>query len=65
MSSIQEIELQRYHKELVKDVASLIEKYRRMMDWDIPENDEREGDKLIFAAVQKALDALRQEAENR
>ena len=60
MSKLQEIELQRYHKELVKDVESLVKKYRRMMDWDIPENDEKEGDVLIFDAIQKALDASRE-----
>lgn len=41
MSTMQEIELQRYHKELVKDVSSLVDKYRRAMEWDIPESDEK------------------------
>ena len=59
MSSMQEIELQRYHKELVGDVRALVEKYRRAMDWDIPENDEQEADILIFAAIQKALDEIK------
>ena len=59
MSESQKIELQRHHKELVKDVASLIDKYRRMMEWDIPESDEREGDRLIIEAIQEALDALK------
>ena len=56
---MQEIELQRYHKELVKDVASLVDKYRRAMEWDIPESDEQEGDALIYEAIQKALDNLK------
>ncbi len=60
MSSMQKIELERHHKELVNDVKALVEKYRRAMDWDIPENDEQEGDKMIFAAIQKALDAIKQ-----
>lgn len=59
MSESQKIELQRHHKELVKDVASLVDKYRRMMEWDIPESDEREGDRLILEAIQEALDALK------
>jgi len=59
MSESQEIEIQRYHKELVKDVASLVDKYRRIMEWDIPESNEDEGDKLIFKAIQDALDALK------
>ena len=59
MSTIQEIELQRYHKELIKDVNLLVDKYRRAMEWDIPESDEKEGDKLIIEAIQKALDAIK------
>jgi len=59
MSESQKIELQRHHKELVKDVASLVDKYRRMMEWDIPESDESEGDRLIIEAIQNALDALK------
>ncbi len=59
MSSMQEIELQRYHKELVSEVKSLVEKYRRAMGWDIPDNDEKKGDVLIFEAIQKALDAIK------
>jgi len=62
MSSMQEIELQRYHKELVKDVESLVDKYRRAMEWDIAESDESEGDRLIIAAIQKALDAIKSSA---
>jgi len=63
MSSMQEIELQRYHEELVKDVSSLVDKYRRAMEWDIPESDEKEGDVLIFEAIQKALDVLKDSAK--
>ncbi len=61
MSEMQEIELQRHHKELMKDVRHLVEKYRRMMDWDIPENDEAESDRLILQAVRKALEAVEAE----
>ncbi len=59
MSSMQEIELERHHKELVNDVKALVEKYRRAMDWDIPENNDQESDQMIFAAIQKALDAIK------
>ena len=55
-----EIEIQRYHDKLVKDVEHLVDKYRRIMEWDIPEYDESEGDKLILQAIQQALDSLKQ-----
>ncbi len=64
MSESQKIEIQRYHKELVKDFASLVDKYRRIMEWDIPESNESEGDKLIFKAIQDALDALKESRGN-
>ncbi len=56
---MQEIEIERYHDKIVEDVAALVEKYRKIMDWDIPENDEELADKLIFEAVQKALDEVK------
>ncbi len=58
MSTMQEIELQRHHRELVKDVTSLVDKYRRAMEWDIPESDEKTGDRLIIQAIRKALDEV-------
>ena len=56
---MQEIELQRYHKELVKDVESLVDKYRRAMEWDIPDCDEKEGDRFIIDAILKALNTIK------
>jgi len=58
MSDMQEIEIERYHKRIVKDMRHLIERYREIMAWDIPENDPVEADKLIFQAVHAALDEI-------
>ena len=58
MSQIQEIEINRYHARIVKDMRHLIERYREIMAWDIPENDPVEADKLIFIAVQTALEEI-------
>lgn len=60
MSDMQEIEIERYHKRIVKDMRHLIERYREIMAWDIPENDPVEADKLIFKAVHVALDEIEQ-----
>ena len=60
-TSMQEIELQRHHHALLADVRSLVEKYRSMMAWDIPDNDEQQADRLIFDAIQQALDTIRSE----
>jgi hypothetical protein len=59
MSQMQEIEINRYHNRIVKDVSHLIERYREIMAWDVPENDPVEADKLIFKAVYSALEDLK------
>ena len=55
MSEMQQIEITRYHDRIVKDMQHLIERYREIMAWDIPENDPTEADRLIFKAVHAAL----------
>lgn len=62
MSDIQEIEINRYRGRIVKDMRHLIERYREIMAWDIPENDPVEADKLIFAAIHEALDKIEKQA---
>ncbi len=61
MSKMQEIEIERYHKRIDKDVRHLIERYREIMAWDIPENDPDEANRLIFKAVHAALDKIENE----
>ncbi len=55
MGEMQQIEINRYQNEIMDDVKELVEKYRRAMDWDIPENDDRESDQLILQAIEAAL----------
>ncbi len=55
MTDVQNIEIERYHDKIVKDVRHLIEKYREIMAWDVPENDPVEADRLIFQAINTAL----------
>lgn len=61
MSKVQEIEINRYHDRIVKDLHHLIERYREIMAWDVPENDPIEADKLIFNAVHSALSEIENE----
>ena len=44
--------------EIEKDMRGLLEKYRTIFGWDIPEIDQIGADKLILAAMHKALDDL-------
>jgi len=61
MSQMQEIEINRYHDRIEKDLHHLIERYREIMAWDIPENDPVEADRLIFKAVHSALSKIENE----
>ncbi len=62
MTDMQQIEINRYHNEIIDDVKQLVEKYRKAMDWDIPENDDKKSDLLIFAAIEAALASAKDEA---
>lgn len=55
MTSMEEIELDKRRKALDKDVASLVDKYLRAMEWDIPEADEARGRQLILDEIKQAI----------
>jgi hypothetical protein len=55
MMDIEKVELNRHKKQIRKDVLNLIEKYRKIFDWDVPENDEVVSDKLILSEIRKVL----------
>ena len=58
MKKMEQMELEAHRAEIVKDMHSLVEKYRAIFDWDIPEIDQHAADKLILAAMHKALDDI-------
>ena len=60
MTDVQNIEIERYHDKIVKDLRHVIEKYREIMAWDVPENDPVEADRLIFQAIHTALAEIEQ-----
>jgi hypothetical protein len=39
-------------------VKELVERYRAIFDWDVPDIDQAAADKLILTEVRKAVDAL-------
>jgi hypothetical protein len=55
MPSMEEIELDKRRKALDKDVASLVDKYLRAMEWDIPEADEARARQLILDEIKQAI----------
>ena len=58
MSSMEEIEMEKRRKALDKDVASLLDKYLRAMEWDIPEADETKARQLILNEFKSAISRL-------
>ena len=58
MKEIEQLELDAHRSEIAADMRSLVEKYRTIFDWDIPEIDQKAADKLILAAMHKALDDI-------
>jgi hypothetical protein len=55
LEKIEQIELDAHRSQIVADMKDLVEKYRKIFDWDIPEVDQNAADKLILAAIRKAL----------
>jgi len=58
MPKLEQIEIDRYRQQISDDVEKLVDKYRRIFDWDIPETDEPEAKRLILAAIRQAVDEL-------
>jgi hypothetical protein len=58
MAGIAKVEIDRYREELQDDVQHLVKKYCRIMGWEVPELDETEARRLIFAALREALDRV-------
>ena len=61
MAKIERMELDGHRREIIADVKSLVEKYRAIFDWDVPEIDQNVADKLILVEMRKALDAIEKE----
>lgn len=58
MEKIENIEMDAHREQLISDVKKLVEKYRSIFGWDVPDNDQTFSDKLILAAIRKALDDI-------
>jgi len=61
MPAIEELELDAHRKQLRFDVSALVNKYRAIFGWDVPEIDEALSDRLLFAAIRQTLNELERE----
>jgi hypothetical protein len=60
VAKIEERELEGHRAQIIADVKKLVEKYRAIFDWDVPDIDQTAADKLILMQIRKALDELEQ-----
>jgi hypothetical protein len=58
MARIEDIEMDLYREQLISDVKKLVEKYRSIFGWNVPDNDQPFSDKLNLAAIRKVLDDI-------
>jgi hypothetical protein len=58
VAEIEQVELERRRGALIADVRNLVEKYRAIFDWDVPDIDQNAADKLILVEMRKALDEI-------
>ena len=58
MGEIEQRELEGNRNQLIGDVRRLIEKYRAIFDWDVPDIDQNAADRLILGEVKRALEDI-------
>jgi hypothetical protein len=63
MNEMEKIEIARYHREIVEDVRHLLKKYRRIMEWDVPEVDDKAARELILQAFKDSVAEVEAEQE--
>ena len=61
MSKIEEVELDAHRSQIVADMKGLVQKYRAIFGWDIPDIDQKSADKLILGAIRKELERIEKE----
>ena len=58
MAGIEQAELENHRRQIAYDVNKLVEKYRAIFDWDVPDIDQTEADRLILKEIERALDDI-------
>jgi len=58
MAQIDELKMDAHRTQLNSDVRSLVDKYRAIFGWDVPEVDEVLSLRLIVKAMRQALDEV-------
>jgi hypothetical protein len=64
VARIEKLELEAHRERLTAEVKHLVEKYRAIFEWDVPDINEAASDKLILGAIRQALDAIEKSLAN-
>ena len=62
MAKIEELEMDAHRAQLHSDLRRLVDKYRAIFGWDVPEVDEALSQRLIIESLRRALDDLEKQA---
>ena len=58
MAEMEKLEIDAHRAQLISDVKHLVEKYRSIFEWDVPEVNEALSDRMILKEVRQALDGI-------
>lgn len=58
MPQMEVLELDAHREQLTADVQALVERYRSIFEWDIPDINQGRSDRLILQAIRQALDGV-------
>ena len=61
MSEMEKLEIVAHRNDINADVKQLVEKYRAIFGWDIPEINQNVADKLILQAIHQSLNKVEKE----
>ena len=64
MAKMEQLELAAHREKLQSDVRHLVEKYRAIFEWDVPDIDQALSDRLIVTAMRETLDAIEKALSN-
>ncbi len=65
MERIEQIELEHQRHRIIADVRKLVEKYRSVFTWDVPDIDQAAADRLLLAEIRRALDDIERSTPRR
>lgn len=54
MADVEQLEVARYRGELRADLNGLVDRYLRILEWDVPEADENKARRLILEQIRHA-----------